>query len=243
MKLDRRWSVWTWGIGLVLGAAVMPGGGAAALASGDPAGWSNINLPHSFDIPCWRAGSAQSPALGWYRRHIALDQSAIDANKRVFIEFEAAFQLAQVYVNGTLAGTHAGGYTGFSFDITPYVKTGDNVIAVRLDARWSDTIAPNSGEHIFIGGIYRNVSLVITDPLHVTWYGTFVSTPQASATSAAVKVKTEIKNDGTADASCLVKTVVVDSAGDMVTSFESTRNVAAGTVVTFVKVTYAGRIV
>ena len=173
--------------------------------------------------------------MGWYRKHLTVDQSVIDAKKRVFIEFEAAFQIANVYVNGTFVGQHKGGYTGFSFDITQNVKAGDNVIAVHLDARWTDTVAPTSGEHVFIGGIYRNVSLVITDPLHVTWYGTFVTTPQVSAASAAVKVKTEIKNDGTADASCKVKTIVVDSTGTQVTSFESTQNVAAGATATFVQ--------
>jgi beta-galactosidase len=212
---------------------------AQATASSDPANWSNINLPHSFDIPYWRATSATSPAVGWYRKHLTVDQAAIDAKKRIFIEFEAAFQIAFVYVNGTLAGMHKGGYTGFSFDITQYVKAGDNVVAVRLDARWSDTITPIGGDHIFIGGIYRNVSLVITDPLHVTWYGTFVSTPQVSAASATVKVKTEIKNDGAAAASCRVKTIVVDAAGTQVTSFESTQNVAAGAAVTFVQTSSA----
>jgi beta-galactosidase len=206
---------------------------AQASAISDPTGWSNINLPHSFDIPYWRATSATSPAVGWYRKHITVDQAAITAKKRIFIDFEAAFQIAFVYVNGQLAGMHKGGFTGFSFDITPYVKAGDNVIAVRLDARWTDTITPIGGDHIFIGGIYRNVSLVITDPLHVTWYGTFVSTPQVSAASAMVKVKTEIKNDGPAAASCRIKTIVVDAAGTAVTSFESTQNVAAGATVTF----------
>lgn len=208
---------------------------AQATATSDPANWSSINLPHSFDIPYWRAQTAQAPGVGWYRKHLTIDQSVIDVKKRVFIEFEAAFQIAFVYVNGTLAGMHKGGYTGFSFDISHYVHSGDNIIAVRLDARWSDTIAPIGGDHIFIGGIYRNVSLVITDPVHVTWYGTFVSTPQVSASSATVKVTTEIKNDGTNAASCRVKTMVVDSTGTLVTSFESTDNVAAGATVTFVQ--------
>jgi beta-galactosidase len=208
--------------------------GAQAVGYGDGS-WSSVNLPHSFDIPYWRATSAQGSRVGWYRKHITIDQAVITLNKRVFIEFEAAFQIAQVYVNGTLAGMHKGGYTGFSFDITQYVHAGDNVVAVRLDARWSDTIAPIGGDHIFIGGIYRNVYLVFTDPLHVTWYGTFVTTPQATSSSGTVKVKTEIKNDGTASASCRVKTVVVDAAGAQVTSFESTQTVAAGATVTFVQ--------
>jgi hypothetical protein len=210
-------------------------GVAQGTATSDPTGWANINLPHSFDIPYWRVGGAQAPAQGWYRKHMTIDQAVIDAKKRVFIEFEAAFQIANVYVNGTYVGQHKGGYTGFSFDITQYVKAGDNVVAVYLDARWTDSVAPLSGEHVFIGGIYRNVSLVITDPLHVTWYGTFVSTPQVSTGSATVKVKTEIKNDGAAAASCQVKAIIVDSSGNEVTSFESTQNIAAGATVTFVQ--------
>ena len=206
-----------------------------ATASVDPANWSSINLPHSFDIPYWRANAAQSPGVGWYRKHITLDQALLEAKKRIFIEFEAAFQIAFIYVNGTLAGMHKGGFTGFSFDITPFVKAGDNLVAIRLDARWTDTIAPTGGDHIFIGGIYRNVSLVITDPLHVTWYGTFVSTPQVSASSATVKVKTEIRNDGTVAANCKVKSIIVDSTGNQVTSFESTQNVAAGAIAMFVQ--------
>jgi hypothetical protein len=206
---------------------------ATATGTSDPSGWSNINLPHSFDIPYWRATSATSPAVGWYRKHITVDQSVLDAKKRIFLEFEAAFQISNVYVNGTLVGMHKGGFTGFSFDITQYVHAGDNVVAVHLDARWSDTITPIGGDHIFIGGIYRNVSMVITDPLHVTWYGTFVSTPQATSSSATVKVKTEIKNDGTAAATCKVISIVVDAAGTQVISFESTQNVAAGATVTF----------
>jgi beta-galactosidase len=209
---------------------------AQATASADPANWAAVNLPHSFDIPYWRVGGAQSPAMGWYRKHLTVDQAVIDAKKRVFIEFEAAFQISYLYVNGSFVGMHKGGYTGFSFDITQQVKAGDNVIALRLDARWTDTIAPLSGEHVFIGGIYRNVSLVITDPVHVTWYGTFVTTPQVSATSATVKVKTEIKNDGTAAANFKVRSIIVDSTGAQVTSFESAvQSIAAGATVTDVQ--------
>ena len=194
--------------------------------------WSAVGLPHCFDIPYWRASAAVPPTIGWYRKHVAIDTSWL-ASKRVFIEFEAAFLISQVYVNGTLAGTHQGGFTGFSYDITSLLHAGDNVLAVRVDGSWCDTVAPRSGEYIFLGGIYRNVYLVVTDPLHVTWYGTFVSTPQATAASATVKVNTEIKNDGAAPATCTVKSIVVDSSGTIVTSFQSTAGVAAGALDTF----------
>jgi beta-galactosidase len=206
-----------------------------ATGTTDPAGWSSVNLPHSFEQPYWRTNMAQTPYIGWYRRHVTIDTSLILAKKRIFIEFEAAFRVSDVYVNGTLVGTHKGGYTGFSYDITSNIHAGDNVVAVRLDANWNGQIAPRAGEHIFAGGIYRDVSLVATDPLHVTWCGTFVSTPQATAGSATVKVKTEIKNDGTAAVNCRVRTIVVDASKTQVTLFESALSVAAGATTMFVQ--------
>jgi hypothetical protein len=207
--------------------------GAQATAFND-ASWSTVGLPHSFDIPYWRAITPTTPTVGWYRKHVSIDASWISA-KRVFIEFGAAFLVSQVYVNGTLVGTHQGGYTGFSYDITTLLHAGDNVIAVRVDGTWNARVAPRGGEHIFIGGIYRDVNLLVTDPLHVTWFGTFVSTPQATATSATVKVKTEIRNDATSAKSCRVVSIVVDSSGNEVTRFESTVSVPSGATDTFVQ--------
>lgn len=203
--------------------------GAQATGYGDGS-WSKVNLPHSFDIPYWRDSLAKAPYIGWYRRILPIDASVIASKRRIFIEFEAAFQVAKVYVNGTLVGTHKGGYTGFSYDITDQVKAGDNVVAVRLDGSWNDSLAPHSGEHIFIGGIYRNVNLVITDPVHVPWYGTFVTTPLVSSSSATVKVATEIRNDAANDANCTVKSIVLDASGKEVTSFQATGTVKAGTL-------------
>lgn len=80
------------------------------------------------------------------------------------------FQEAEVYVNGRLAGSHAGGYTGFSIDFTPYAMEGDNVIAVRVNNLWQATLAPRGGEHVFSGGIYRNVRLVKN--IRFIWIGT-----------------------------------------------------------------------
>jgi hypothetical protein len=211
--------------------------GASATAYSESS-MRSVNLPHSFDIPYWRANAPVAPYVGWYRKHFTLTQDEIDAKLRIFIEFEGSYNATSLYVNGNYVGIHKGGFTGFSFDITSFVHANDNVLAVRVNGARVDTIAPVTGEFIFIGGIYRNVYLVKTNPLHVTWYGTFVSTPQVTTTSpasATVKMKTEIKNDGTTAASCRVKTIVVDSTGNEVTSFESSQNVAAGAIDTFVQ--------
>ena len=57
------------------------------------------------------------------------------------------------------------------------LKRGDNVIAVRLNNNWNAQLPPLTGDHTFQGGLYRNVFVVVTDPLHVAWYGTWVTTP------------------------------------------------------------------
>ena len=208
--------------------------GAQAAGFNDGA-WSSVNLPHSFEQPYWRTNMAQTPYIGWYRKHITIDTSLLLAKKRVFIEFEAAFLVSDVYVNGVLAGTHKGGYTGFSYDITPNLHAGDNVIAVRLDANWNGRVAPRAGEHIFSGGIYRDVYIVVTDPLHVTWYGTFVFTPQVSASAASATVKTEVKNGAQSSKSCRIKTIVYDSLHSVVASREMTQTIASGAIDTFVQ--------
>jgi beta-galactosidase len=165
----------------------------------DDAKWDDIGLPHSFSMPYFGSPRFYT-GYGWYRKHF--DVPADWTGKRLFLEFDGAFQDAEIFINGSRIAEHKGGYTGFSVDITDAVKTGDNLVAVRLNNNWNAQLAPRAGEHVFSGGIYRDVRLVVTEPLHVTWYGTFVTTPQVSAESGTVNVKTEIRNDGAAAKDC-----------------------------------------
>lgn len=191
--------------------------------------WTATNLPHTFELPYWRTNLASTPPVGWYRKQLVIEPAWLSDGKRVFIEFEGVFLVSEVYVNGKLAGTHKGGYTGFSYDITDSVKAGRNTIAVKVDASWNPQITPRAGEHIFAGGIYRDVYLVVTAPVHVTWCGTFVTTPQATADSATVKVQTELRNDSLAPQACQVKSIVLDASGKSVATIESAATLPAGT--------------
>jgi beta-galactosidase len=132
----------------------------------DDASWEHTNLPHSFSIPYFGTEKFYV-GYGWYRNTIEVP--AAWAGKRVNIEFDGAFQVTELFVNGQRAGEHKGGYTGFTFDITNALKPGSNVVAVRVNNFWNPRIAPRAGEHVFSGGIYRNVRIVVTDPLHVAW--------------------------------------------------------------------------
>lgn len=212
--------------------------GAEATAF-DDSSWSNIGLPHSFGLPYFGYTSFYV-GYGWYRKHF--DVPASWSGKTVSIEFQAAFQQAQIYVNGKQVGTHIGGYNGFSIDVTTAIKTGDNVIAARLNNNWNAQIPPTTGDHTFQGGIYRDVDVVVTDPLHVAWYGTWVTTPTLatnSGSSSTVQIKTEVKNGRTAAVKATLKTDIVDSTGKVVTTVSSAESIAAGATVTFDQTTPA----
>ena len=195
--------------------------------------WSAVGLPHSFDEPYF-GWDLFYTGYGWYRKHFTVTTNW--SGKRVFLQFEAAFQDAQIYVNGQLVGEHLGGYTGFSYDVTTNLVVGDNVVAVRLNNNWNPQLPPRGGDHTFIGGLYRNVWLVVTDPLHVTWYGTWVTTPTLAANSGAastVNLQTEILNSYVTNVSCTVQTAILDANSNVVASVSSTQTLPAGTTNVF----------
>ena len=205
----------------------------------DDGTWNNVGLPHSFSQPYFLWPQFYT-GYGWYRKHFTAQPQW--AGKRIFLEFQAAFQDAQVYVNGTLVNEHLGGYTGFSCDITPCVVFGDNVVAVRLNNNWNAQLAPRAGDHTFSGGLYRDVNLVVTDPLHVTWYGTFVTTPTLATNNGAsstVNIQTEIANNNTNPFSCTVETDILDANSNLVTTVSSTQTLPAGTTNIFDQTTPA----
>lgn len=191
--------------------------------------WERICLPHSFSLPYFLAPRF-FVGYGWYRK--TLEVLPEWRGKRLLLEFEAVFQVAEVFVNGSAIGVHKGGYTGFEYDITAAVKPGSNTVAVRVNNLWSPVIAPRAGEHVFSGGIYRNVWLNVVDPLHVTWYGTFVTTPAISEQRAVVKVATEITNCS-ADARCFIlETELLAPDGRRIGIIQSEVTISSGMVVT-----------
>ena len=192
--------------------------------------WSNVHLPHNFSIPYFQSAKWYT-GYGWYRKHIKVPPQW--KAKHIFLEFEGAFREAEIYINGQLVGTHNGGYTGFSLDITPQLKTGDNVLAVRLNNQWNARLAPRNGDHNFTGGIYRDVYLVVTNEAHVTWYGTSVTTPNLSKASGKVAIQTEVKNETAQSKSYTLKTAIADPSGNIVATVSSRQAIAAGKLVVF----------
>jgi beta-galactosidase len=156
-----------------------------------------------------RTGSLPWTGVGWYRRKINVPVS--QKGKRVFIEFDGAMSHAVVYLNGDSVGTWPYGYASFSFDLTDKFHFGsDNILAVRLEnmeesSRWY----PGAG-------LYRNVRLVLTEPVHVKHWGSYITTPEVNTKQAVIRVKTEIINQDGPDLKIQLKTVIISPTGNPV---------------------------
>lgn len=184
--------------------------------------WEDINLPHDFSITeefsnNYEAESGFLPGgTGWYRKSVVFPASY--SGKSIILNFDGVYNNAYVYVNGNKLGEHHYGYTNFSFDISGEVTcdgSTENVIAVKAvsefpSSRWY------SG-----AGIYRDVTLTVTDPVHVSLNGTYVTTPNLENeknSSVAVKVETTVQNDSNASESVSVCTTIQDAEGNAVSS-------------------------
>ena len=199
----------------------------------DDSAWEHIGLPHSFSIPYFMSSEFYT-GYGWYRKTFTLD--AGDMKRDLFLEFDGVFQEAEIYVNGQYVGKHRGGYTGFNAHITRYARLGENLLAVRVNNLWQPDIAPRGGEHVFSGGIYRNVRLVKKHPVHITWYGTSVTTPTLAAEKgrrSTVRVSSEVVNNTDSEAQCLLRVRVVNPSGRTVAHRQTEATVGPDTIVVF----------
>lgn len=167
--------------------------------------WYHVSIPHSFGIPYFMENHFYV-GYGCYRKTLNIKKEWV--GKKMSLEFQGVFQEAEIYVNKTLAGSHQGGYTAFTVDITHLVREGNNQLFVRVNNHWNPKLAPRAGEHVFNGGIYRDVSLIITEPIHISWYGTFVQTPDVSEDMAKIHISSEIENETDLFAECILTSTV-----------------------------------
>jgi beta-galactosidase len=162
--------------------------------------WRRLNLPHDWGIEGpfkqeypGETGKLPWWGVAWYRKHFSLP--ATDAGQRFILELDGAMSYAMVWLNGQFVGGWPYGYASWQLDLTPYVKIGgENVLAIRLDnpkdsSRWYPG-----------GGIYRNVWLTKTGPIHVGQWGVFISTPQVNKATTSIQVEANVDNNSTAAA-------------------------------------------
>ena len=204
----------------------VPGAERPAL---DDAAWEQVTLPHTAHVEALVTGAPGSrtyqwQGICWYRRTLRLPAGA--AGKKVWLHFEAAMNVADVWLDGRSVGRHMGGFTPFVIDLTDRIRAGHGaVLAVRLDNRDNPVTGPKPLAQLDFntyGGLYRYVHLVVKDRLHVTdpilanrpaSGGVFVTCPRVSAASATVRVQTHVRNDQPAARTFRVRTTLVSADG------------------------------
>jgi len=201
------------------------------------AAWRDVDLPHDWsiegafdkDAPSSGNGAYLPTGIGWYRKSFRLAEA--DRDKVVQLEFDGVYQNSEVWINGKYLGLRPFGYVPFCYELTPWLSAGgENVIAVRVDNSKQTNCRWYSGS-----GIYRHTWLLTTNQLRIAYWGTCVTTPQVSAESSVVEVKTMVVNGRNTPAHCTLTTEILDKAGRVVQLRESSQAIAAGSNFEFVQ--------
>lgn len=175
---------------------------------------SRVTLPHdwivagNFSKEEWDAQGCLPTGIGCYRKEFELPEEY--RGKSVSIDFDGISRNSTVWVNGHLIGNHFSGYSSFGYDISEYLKYGDegkNCIFIKVDARKFE------GWWYEGAGIYRHVYLTVTDRLHVKKWGTYVTTPDVGEKEALVRIETLIENANAEDLSAMCETTLFDAEG------------------------------
>ena len=169
----------------------------------DDGGWQKVDLPHDWEIQgpfdekavSTGSGGWLPTGVAWYRKHFAVPEG-----KHVFVEFDGVMERSGVWINGQHLDFHPSGYTSFRYELTRFLKPGDNVISVRADTSHQPASRWYAG-----GGIYRHVRLITSGDVHVDTWGSYVTTPKITltgpgkASDAEVRVRSTVVNQGAAD--------------------------------------------
>ena len=200
----------------------------------DDSAWQQVDLPHDYSITqkYSQSNEAESAYLpggtGWYRKSFTIDRDL--AGKRIAINFDGVYMNATVWFNGVKLGTHPYGYSPFSFDLTGNAKFGEeNTIVVKVENR-----LPSSRWYSG-SGIYRDVTLTVTDGVHVGNNGVAIKTPSLATQNGGdvtMNLTTKVANDTEAAANITLKQTVFPKGGKTDTAIgtvtTASKSIAAG---------------
>lgn len=185
-------------------------GGTAAF---DDRNWQPVSLPHTSTTEDG-ADSKNYRGPAWYRRTLTLPAPA--AGRRTYIEFDGAALATELWFNGSKVGRHDGGFARFRFDLTPHLKSGANVLAVRVDNARNVDVAPLGGDYTLFGGLYRSVRLVTTPDVHFDMQdygsaGVYFKASNVTANSAALNWVAHLTNERASAAKVALVVRLVDA--------------------------------
>ena len=192
-------------------------GNAVTTAAFDDSTWATVAVPHTWNRvgyylvdPASRLNRKEEvnreQGVGWYR--LSFDAPADATGRRAWLQFDAASRVATVWLNGAPLGQHAGGFSRFRLDATSALRPGaKNLLVVKTDntppapGNATQFTLPYAGDFFVHGGLYRPVSLVLTDDAHIDMLdaggpGAYATTLAADDARATVSVRTRLRNDG-----------------------------------------------
>jgi beta-galactosidase len=181
--------------------------------------WEAINVPHTWNAIDGANGLNYYKGACWYRKEFNVDRSA-NGNK-IFIEFNGSNSITDVYVNGHHMGQHKGGYSTFRFDITEAVESGcKNILSVKVDNTVVDDVYPQKADFTFYGGIYRDVNIIIVNPVHIDLsdYGSsgiYIVQEEISQEKASLLLKTRLVNSLVEEKKVRIWADIVDAEGSV----------------------------
>ncbi|MFI0443857.1 glycoside hydrolase family 2 TIM barrel-domain containing protein [Actinomadura sp. 6N118] len=198
----------------------------------DDTGWGRVTLPHTWNATDGEDGGDYHRGAGWYRTRVPIPASA--AGRRVFLQFDGANLVTDVWVDGRRAGRHEGGYAAFRFDVTELLVPGRTaLVAVRVDNSNNPGVPPLMGDFTMFGGLHRGVRMLVTAPVHVDALdhggpGVYVRQTGVGRARADLAVTTRVTNDTGTARRAQVRTVVTDAAGRPVATMSATAEIPAG---------------
>jgi beta-galactosidase len=192
------------------------GGAASALSSASGSGdisawndasWERVNLPHTVRLESLSAsGGRNYQGICWYQKHFAAP--AEWRGRTVYLVFQGAMQVADVWLNGKHLTTHYGGYLPFTVNISQHAQFDEsNVLTVRLDNSDNPDVPPGKPQYqldfVYFGGLYRSVQIEVLGDLHISdpvladkpaGGGVFVTPPSVTSDMAVVQIQTDVVN-------------------------------------------------
>lgn len=214
-----------------------------------PENWKPVSVPHTWNRVGYYLSDPQThvngpdsvnkaQGVGWY--HLSFTPAADGAGKRAFLEFDAASRTAEVWLNGVRLGEHRNPFGRFRLDATDAIRFGQpNSLYVKVDntqPRFGNSTAdvlPMTGDFFVRGGLYRPVSLVLANPVHIDLLdsggpGVYAATRSADTTRARIDLVARLRNDSGAARDVTVDVQLLDDMGKAVARWRHTGQVTPG---------------
>lgn len=195
--------------------------------------WATVNIPH-----CWNTddmfdhrntNDGYNIVERYYRgKATYIKTFSFDESKKlekVFLEFEAAFQVAKVWLNNNYLGEHIGGYTGFKFDVTNNLKkSNENKLIVMVDNSYNFNIPPHSADYYMYGGLYRDVRLIFTENIYFK-DDIKITTSEVSNHIANAQISVSIANSSSNSNDLQIVSNIIDDQNEIVSTVKIDKNV------------------